>query len=352
MNRVHLAILVTLLTGMGLFIFGYKVLVLGFPLSPDTTSDIWNVEARISLMAKGDPVRISMYAPQSIKPYIITDESYIATGYGTTKELDKPNRTLTWSIREADGVQTLYYKSVIRQLKEWELEDTFMVESPAEFSTPLPPLEGAFINAAMAFLEEVKKKSADKETLVLTTLQQLLHPESNPNASILLEQGSPIEVAAQVLTLDGLYSRIVHGVELSKTAQAVSLIDWLEVHQDGTWVSYDLNTQQEGIPDTYLPWWRGTSPLFRIDGAELLEYRISVSPNQEQALRAAIARSTMTDPGLLKFSLFSLPVETQVVYHILMLIPVGAFLLIILRNIIGVKTFGNIHADFDCPRFS
>ena len=136
----HLGILVTLLTLLGVFIFGYKVLVLGFPISPDTTSDIWNVEARISVKAEGGPVRISMYAPQSIKPYIITDESYIAPGYGTTKEIAKPNRILTWSIREADGVQSLYFKSVIRQMEQWEFEETFSVEAPDEFSTPLPSL--------------------------------------------------------------------------------------------------------------------------------------------------------------------------------------------------------------------
>jgi hypothetical protein len=43
---------------------------------------------------------------------------------------------------------------------------------------------------------------------------------------------------------------------------------------------------------------------------------------------------------LLKFSLFSLPVNTQAVFRILLTIPIGAFLLVILRNIVGIKTFG------------
>ena len=340
MNRVHLGILVTLLTLLGLFVFGYKVLVLGFPTTPDTKTDIWNVEARVSIKSEHGPVRISMYVPQSIKPYIITDESFIAPAYGITKEITKPNRIITWSIREAEGVQTLYYRGVIRQMEKWEIEEVLSADVPDEFRTTLPTMEGAFVDAGMAFLAEVKAKTADKETLVLSILEQLLHPESNSNATILLSQATPIEVAAQVLALDGIHSRIVHGVELSKVAQTVSLIDWLEVYGESGWTSYDLDTNKRGIPENYLPWWRGMSPLFQIEGAEQLEYRISVSPNQEQAIKAAIARSSITDPGLLKFSLFSLPVETQVVYHILVLIPIGAFLLIILRNVIGVKTFG------------
>jgi hypothetical protein len=38
--------------------------------------------------------------------------------------------------------------------------------------------------------------------------------------------------------------------------------------------------------------------------------------------------------------LFSLPIETQSVYHVILLLPVGVFLLVILRNVIGIRTFG------------
>ena len=40
------------------------------------------------------------------------------------------------------------------------------------------------------------------------------------------------------------------------------------------------------------------------------------------------------------FSLLSLPLHTQRVYRMLLMVPVGAFLLVILRNIIGIITFG------------
>ena len=39
-------------------------------------------------------------------------------------------------------------------------------------------------------------------------------------------------------------------------------------------------------------------------------------------------------------SLFSLPIETQVVYRILLTIPVGALILVLLRNVVGIRTFG------------
>src|SRR5699024_5443142 len=40
------------------------------------------------------------------------------------------------------------------------------------------------------------------------------------------------------------------------------------------------------------------------------------------------------------FSFFSLPLQSQNVYRVLLLIPIVAFLIVVLRNIIGIKTFG------------
>jgi len=57
-------------------------------------------------------------------------------------------------------------------------------------------------------------------------------------------------------------------------------------------------------------------------------------------MSTAIEQGKILNPLLIKFSLFSLPLQTQAVYHVLLLVPVGAFLLVVLRNVIGVKTFG------------
>jgi hypothetical protein len=42
----------------------------------------------------------------------------------------------------------------------------------------------------------------------------------------------------------------------------------------------------------------------------------------------------------MEFSLYSLPLQTQNVYRILLMVPLGAFLIVLLRNVIGIKTFG------------
>ena len=46
------------------------------------------------------------------------------------------------------------------------------------------------------------------------------------------------------------------------------------------------------------------------------------------------------DTFLLEFSLFSLPPHTQNVYRVLLTVPLGALLIVLIRNVVGFRTFG------------
>ncbi len=343
MNRLHFLLLILSLALLGTTLFLYKTIVLGFPVSPVAKSEVWNVESRISFQGKDEPAKITMFTPQSIHPFIITNESFVGQDYGVTEKSEGPNRIVQWTTRKAEGVQILYYRGIIREMKEWETEfgkGPASEELQEDVQGKIPPLEGAFLQAAMSLLDQVKDLSADGESLVLGLIKRVQQPEPESPQVLLLTRQPPEQVLAQVLTLHGTPARVVHGIELSREAQAVSLKEWLEVLIQDEWIPFDLEKRQMGIPENYLPWWRGADPLFQIEGGTELEFRLSASPNQEQAISAAVARGKVMNPAWLKFSLFSLPIEKQVVYHILILIPVGAFLLVLLRNIVGLKTFG------------
>jgi hypothetical protein len=60
----------------------------------------------------------------------------------------------------------------------------------------------------------------------------------------------------------------------------------------------------------------------------------------EFTLRAALARTRQVERTLIDFSTLGLPLQTQSVYQILLVIPIGIFLLVVLRNVIGIRTFG------------
>ena len=56
--------------------------------------------------------------------------------------------------------------------------------------------------------------------------------------------------------------------------------------------------------------------------------------------QVAEQRARQMGSRIMEFSLYSLPVQTQNVYRILLLAPIGAFLIVVMRNVVGFKTFG------------
>jgi hypothetical protein len=61
---------------------------------------------------------------------------------------------------------------------------------------------------------------------------------------------------------------------------------------------------------------------------------------EREVVEVARQRADRLGSTLVRFSLLSLPVNLQNVYRILLMVPVGAFLIVILRSLIGFKTFG------------
>lgn len=94
------------------------------------------------------------------------------------------------------------------------------------------------------------------------------------------------------------------------------------------------------VPPNFLPWWRGGERLASVEGGRNLATELSVSAMPAPALRGAMMVRNPKDRGLLHYSLFTLPINTQQVYRIILTVPLGVFFLTILRNVIGLRTMG------------
>ncbi len=337
MKRYHLFIGALFLASLGMGLFLYKALVMGFPLAPRAISDIWNIECRIAFIARNPPVKVSLFVPRSTSRFAIMNENFISQGYGIGTAIKDGNRQAVWSIRKAQGQQTLYYRAVVRR-----------IDAEAPTATPSegekPRFQGAYLAAAESLIADIHEQSADVDTFVKELTNRLNSPQPDNNAALLLGKqaavSKKVKVAVQILRHAGIPARAIQGVELEWENREAPLIHWLQVYEEKQWRPYDPITGDSGVPGDYFPWYRGTEPLVKLEGGDRLQVTLSVNLQEEEAVRAAIERGRIKSPFLLEFSLFSLPIHTQAVYRILLLIPVGAFLLVILRNVIGIKTFG------------
>jgi hypothetical protein len=143
-----------------------------------------------------------------------------------------------------------------------------------------------------------------------------------------------------LLALAGVHARAAHGIRLEKQRREAPVIHWLEVYEDNRWISYEPVSGLRGIPEDFLAWWRGMEELVQVQGAKGLKVSMSVVRGEEATLQIAVDNGIIKKPFLLDFSLFSLPVQIQAVYRDLLLVPIGVLFLVILRNVVGLRTFG------------
>lgn len=333
--------LVAILTVTGLAVFFFKWLLLGYPLVPGARAEVWEVEVRVRFEAMDAPAKVSLFIPSNIYPYSVMDENFVSHGYGLLTTRSADNRKSTWSIRHARGIQSLYYRAVIQraELPQQEKDTTARPPVADEVSLTEPHLL-----AARALLAEARGHSADTDTLVANLLLRLRTPDSDTNTALLLGNNADtvrrINTSIQVLALARIPARIIHGIRLDNAGRNIATIPWLQVYDGKQWRNFNPESGEPDLPKDYLVLWRGRGQLVRIHGGQKPVINVSVRPGEQAAINAAEARSYTMSPQLSRLSLLSLPVQTQEVYRILLLIPVGAFLLVLARNLIGIKTFG------------
>jgi hypothetical protein len=339
LNKTHLYVLAFVLAAVGLGLFLYKVLALRFPLSPQAESYTWHVEAKLTFTPGKNPVKVSLFIPRASRRYAITNEAFVSRGYGLITAREGVNRQATWSIRRARGLQTLYYRGEVVRVNT--RQPISPIEPPRLEN---PGFEGAKLAAAQDLVSRIRRRSADNETMAAELLRRLHQPHLVDNVALLLGKqtsgAAKMDLAVRVLALAGVPARVVHGIVLKEQKENLPVVHWLEVYNKKWWQALDPVTGAPGIPDNFLAWWRGPRSMARLTGGNDLRLTLSVNRELEPAMATALVRGRIQKPLLLRFSLLSLPIHTQQVYRILLMVPLGGFLLVILRNLVGISTFG------------
>jgi hypothetical protein len=118
------------------------------------------------------------------------------------------------------------------------------------------------------------------------------------------------------------------------------LTAWLEVHNDERWTGFDPRGYEPGFPPRFYVWHRGDDKILRVKGGDNPDVSFSVTSGLYDVMTVAQGRAERLDSALLSWSLFDLPLRTQNVYRVLLMVPLGALMIILIRNVIGIPTYG------------
>ncbi len=340
MKKLHLYILAALLTASGLGLFIYKTAYLGFPMAPKAEVEVWTLQVRFTVDARTGPVKATLQLPSRPPSYTILDEDFVSRGFGLSTREGSESREVEWAIRRAEGQQSLYYRVQVTANKERGLDpDPAPALQPAE-----PALEEPFRTAVATVVAEARTHSADDTSLAAELLRRLNDPSPNENVDLLLSggrsPGSRARVGETLLRAAGIPTRIAFGLELQDQQRYAVFTPWLEVYDGKRWVYFDPTSGRSGLPKDVFIWWRGDRPLISVLGASNPEVQISVSGSFAEALEIAERRVGLGGSRVVEFSLLKMPLQTQAVFRVLLLVPIGAFFMVLLRTVIGIRTFG------------
>lgn len=340
-NKNQLTLLVAVLLCLGIGITLYKVLFLGFALSPSERATVWTLETEISFVADRGPVEVSLNLPDNLKDLVVVDVVDNNPGYTYfVKEVDGVRRGI-WLNDNAAGPQKIYQRLNVYRL-DTKAKGGRDVD-PSEIASKVMPLSGAAEMLADSLIISAGEKGLDSLSMARELLRLLNAPENNTMASSLLEMkddfGGPLELARSLLLHAGVNSRVVRGVFLNETAQRNTVKSYLEVRNDNKWFMLDPLVAEIVNFDDFLLWQVNAESLLEVVGGHDSNVSFSSVEDSVKANRVAIESEFGKTP-LVDFSIYSLPVHAQNSFKLLLLIPLGALVVVIMRNLVGIRTSG------------
>lgn len=177
------------------------------------------------------------------------------------------------------------------------------------------------LNALFNFVNDIPAIATSELTDALTALNQY---EASCNGKSRL--------LTALYRSQGIPARLVGGIILEETKKKTSHL-WTEVYVGGEWVPMDaLNGHFASLPEYYLELYRGDEFLITRKAGMGFDYLYDIKKERVNHY-----------PKLAMLDLWTIMDETEIpsnLMQMLMLLPLGAFLVALFKNVVGIKTFG------------
>jgi hypothetical protein len=339
-----------LLVTLGLSIFAWKIFKLDLPLLPDQPQGLWQIGLRARAVPEGSDFDLQAAMPSPSAQQFVFGEQFSSGRLRLSVQDELAGRRAIWRGSGTDPVAIdLVYRvqltnrdsriplrqaprEVPRSIRDTYASSSSDLPAHAEEITAvladldLPPEDdvGGRIRSIYAFVvHETRPGRTDDPLLVLRD-----------------REGSRLgreRLLATMLRAAGVPTRLVRGLELREPRPDERV--WCQVWVDG-WVPVSATNRFLGQP-------RESLLALAFDDAELVSGSDLKSIDYEfDAIRERLSPQEIatvmvpSDDILSALSLHQLPVGLQSALRILLLMPLGALFLTLLRNVVGFPSYG------------
>jgi len=336
----------------------YKSQILNLSLIPQMVDDVWNFH--MTVRPKGDVNSFSFPIPKSGPGQKISDEKIRSKDFEVFVDANSDSNLATWSSKEPIKRRVSYSARV-------DLKPVSYKKIPKDYTETYPKGLQKYLKVpqllpedsdAIAVLESAILEGSEDKTSLIRKIYYYVEEEIQRNTDIKTihetlntGKGSPL-IKAKLFNIMArrkqVPSRIIVMVrmpELKKGKDETKLRFTFsnEVFLANKWIPIDTNRGFFGErPDNFMVIHRNYEEVEKLISKKKVAYAI-------QAERARINRYNKaefkkevikSDSIFSKISLYRLPLPLQTMFTTILLIPLGALVLSLARNIIGIPTFG------------
>ena len=332
-----------------------KISRVGYDLQSLLPVETYRVDLQMSCAGHGDSLWVRTYLPQQDARVTLTGEKLASDLPGHRERIQDDNRVAEWHGGEVTGphdmlVEYTAYASHMRFEIDPDIRvpgppasradpllaatEVIQVDSPeiAKLAERLAPAGSSLVgglHAIQNYCQALDYVSFKGETDALTALR-LGEASCNGKSRLF----------AALARHQGLRTRLVGGLILEPGIKRTSH-QWLEIQLGPHWIPFcPTNDHFAAVPANYLPLYHGDLALFAHSPDINFKYRFAI--DRSSAIRPETLAKAGADPlNLLNMwttlSRAGIPLE---LLRVILMVPLGALVIVILRNVIGLETFG------------
>jgi 7 transmembrane helices usually fused to an inactive transglutaminase len=340
MKRPAVLLAVALLL-LSLALMSYRIIWLKYPIFPAAPQKVWqfSMDAHVNGGEKETTVMVGL--PSTHRGQIVAEERIRSGTLSFNLLREGPNQIGVWSGAISPRGEGIGYSSTI-QIRP---QRSFKTKPP--ILGPYPPNVG---KEEQALSKRLVKKwdflpPADRLRRIAAAVKGIwgTPPPQDQDLkewSAFQEKHSQVEAFLSLLRAADLPARVVQGLQLAESITN-STLTLIEVWTGQEWENLQPDKGEiHQAPAPFLPLTTDGLPVVRVNNGEVSEVRWTLKREIINQWRMQFDRIMRSNRFLDRWSLFRLPPEFQRTFRILILVPIGALMICLLRNIVGFPTFG------------
>lgn len=205
-----------------------------------------------------------------------------------------------------------------------------------------PLLENDQLAAMDRLVAKLGKKSSGPETFTSLLIQEFNEQSPDQDALFLLSsyREDNIRLITDVLGYRGITAHRMRGIVLEDGRRRQTLSSLIKVHNGLNWVVFDPLTATLGLPDNFFIWQRGDGAILNVIGGRNSSLEFALVSNRLPVKTVISMGQRSPEVDFLDFSIYALPVEQQGIFKGLLLIPVAALVVVVMRILVAIRTSG------------